>query len=234
MELSFYPLALDALDQADAEALCLFVGADERPLGGLAGLTDWRLAGRLSSMIRAGILTGAAGEALLTPPGPRLSFRKLFLFGLGPAATSDGELQQRVSEALRRLSYAGVRDVALQLPPRIPLEAAVRALVDEPQAPPRALLFAPEPAKLIAALSQTPLGQAQIERRVVKVPSPPKAAPPARSMQRTPTPPDIAKPVTFVPENVPPAKEMPGRRPAPPPPQRYVPPEPKPSAKKKR
>jgi hypothetical protein len=234
VELSFYPLALEALDQADAEALCLFVTADERPLGGLAGLTDWRLAGRLSAMIRAGILTGAAGEALLTPPGARLSFRKLFLFGLGSSA-ADGDLQPRLSEALRRLAYAGVHDVALQLPVRIALESGVRALVEEPQAPARALLFAPEPAKLIAALSQTPMGShAQIERRVVKVPSPPKASPPPRSMQRTPTPPEIAKPVMFVPEEVPAPPERTGRRPAPPPPQRYHPPEPKPSTKKKR
>jgi hypothetical protein len=233
VELSFYPLALEALDQADADALCLFVSADERPLIGLAGLTDWRLAGRLSSMIRSGILTGAVGEALLTPPGSRLSFRKLFLFGLG-AGGADGELQQRVSEALRRVAYAGVHDVALQLPPRIPIELGVRSLVEEPQAPARALLFAPEPAKLITALSQSPMGaQAQIERRVVKVPSPPKASPPPRSMQRTQTPPEISKPVTFVPE-VPVPAEKTGRKPAPPPPQRYHPPEPKPSVKKKR
>jgi hypothetical protein len=232
LELSFYPLALEALDQADAEALCLFVSSDERPLGGLSGLTDWRLAGRLSSMIRAGILTGEAGEALLTPPGSRLSFRKLFLFGLGANGT-EPELQQRVSEALRKLAHAGVRDVALQLPPRIPLETGVRALVDEPQAPGRALVFAPEPAKLVAALSQTPLGQAQIERRVVKVPSPPAASPPPRTMQRTPTPAEVAKPVTFVPEDVPAKPAQPGRRPLPPP-QRYVPPEPRPTTKKKR
>src|SRR5436305_1474525 len=38
MDLSFYPLTMEAVDQADAEALCLFIGADERPLTGLAGL----------------------------------------------------------------------------------------------------------------------------------------------------------------------------------------------------
>jgi hypothetical protein len=53
-------------------------------------------------------------------------------------------------------------------------------------------------------------------------------------MQRTPTPPDVAKQVTFVPEDVPPQAPRTGRRPAPPPPQRYVPPEPRPTTKKKR
>src|SRR6266446_3210351 len=48
----------------------------ERPLTGLAGLVDWRLSGRLSRLIRAGLVIGAAGEALLTPPGMRLAFKK--------------------------------------------------------------------------------------------------------------------------------------------------------------
>ena len=43
MDLSFFPLTLEAIDQAAAESLCLFIGADERPLTGLAGLTDWRV-----------------------------------------------------------------------------------------------------------------------------------------------------------------------------------------------
>ena len=41
MDLSFFPLTLEAIDQAAAEALCLFISADERPLTGLAGLADW-------------------------------------------------------------------------------------------------------------------------------------------------------------------------------------------------
>ena len=106
MDLSFYPLTMEAVDQADAEALCLFVAADERPLTGLAGLADWRLCGRLSRMLRSGIVTGAGGEALLTPPGSRLSFKKLFVFGLGDAASED--------ELATRMAAEGT----LQLPPR--------------------------------------------------------------------------------------------------------------------
>ena len=71
MDLSFYPLTLEALDQANAqgnaEALCLFIGADERPLVGLSGLCDWRLSGGLSRMLRGGLVKGEDGEALLTP-----------------------------------------------------------------------------------------------------------------------------------------------------------------------
>jgi hypothetical protein len=120
MDLTFFPLTLDAIDQAAAESLCLFVGSDERPLTGLAGLVDWRLTAKLSKLVRGGQLTGEAGEAVLTSPGPRLSFRKMFLFGIGPSAQSDEQLQAHVAEALRKLANAGVKDAALQLPPRLP------------------------------------------------------------------------------------------------------------------
>src|SRR5205823_3088022 len=98
MDLTFFPLTLDAIDQAAAESLCLFVASDERPLTGLAGLVDWRLTARLSKLVRGGQLTGEAGEAVLTSPGPRLAFRKMFLFGIGPSDQSDEQLQTHVAE----------------------------------------------------------------------------------------------------------------------------------------
>ena len=61
MDLSFFPLTLDAIDKAAAESLCLFIASDERPLTGLAGLCDWRLSGRLSNLLRKGLVTGVAG-----------------------------------------------------------------------------------------------------------------------------------------------------------------------------
>jgi hypothetical protein len=235
MDLSFYPLTMEAVDQADAEALCLFIGADERPLTGLAGLADWRLCGRLSRMIRSGIVTGSGGEALLTPPGTRLSFTKLFVFGLGDARTED-ELAARVSEALRRLAQAGVRDAALQLPARLPPERGVRTLMEGDGALARALVFASEPAKLVTLLSQSS-GAPQVERRVVKVPSPPKASPPSRTKTHR-TPPHGAPPTSPTGTTPPSVQPVPPNAPraAPPPPQRYVPPPPKepPGSGKKR
>jgi len=227
MDLSFYPLTMEAVDQADAEALCLFVAADERPLTGLAGLADWRLCGRLSRMLRSGIVTGAGGEALLTPPGSRLSFKKLFVFGLGDAATED-ELATRMAEALRKLAHAGVRDAALQLPARLPPERGVRTLMEGEGALARALVFAAEPARLVTLLSQSS-GAPQVERRVVKVPSPPKASPPPRTTtHRTPphgSPAGSTSAGTTPPSVQPVSPNSP--RGAPPPPQRYVPPPPK-------
>jgi Cytosol aminopeptidase family, N-terminal domain len=235
MELSYYPLTMEALDQADAEALCLFVSEDERPLTGLAGLVDWRLSGRLSRMIRAGLVIGADGEALLTPPGMRLAFKKLFLFGLGSART-DGELAAKLSDALRRLAKAGVKDAALQLPARLAPDVGVRTLKDGDGTLLRALVFTAEPAKLVTSLSSS--GAPVVERRVVKVPSPPKASPPPRTRQR-PTPQAGSHPVppppVAEPREAEPADPPPALRPPPPKPQRYIPPPPKdPGPKKKR
>ena len=176
MDLSFFPLTLEAIDQAAAESLCLFIGADERPLTGLAGLTDWRLQGRLSRLLRSGSLTGDSGEAVLTPPGSRLGFRKLFLFGLGPAGQDEAALSQKLAEGLRKIAEAGVQEAALQLPARLTPEAGIRTLLavaDDKQGPLRAMVFSADPQKLMAALSQAASrGQAQVERRVVKVPGP--------------------------------------------------------------
>ena len=191
MDLSFYPLTLEAIDQAAAESLCLFVAADERPLTGLAGLADWRLSGRLSRLLRSGMLTGDAGEAVLTPPGSRLSFHKLFLFGVGKTGQTEEELVLRVAEALRKLAQAGVHEAAMQLPSRLPVEVGIRMLIDELQGPGRALVFGPDPQKMVMALSQAASrGSAQLERRVVKVPPPPpvkQVSLPARP-QRPPEP----------------------------------------------
>jgi hypothetical protein len=226
MDLTFFPLSLEAIDQAAAESLCLFVGADERPLTGLAGLVDWRLTARLSRLLRAGQLTGAEGEAVLTSPGPRLSFRKMFLFGLGPAGQSEDQLQKSVALALRKLAHAGVRDAALQLPPRLPPDVGVRTLIDELQGPGRAVVFAPEPQKMIAALSQVARGQARLEQRTVKVPS---ASPPPPVPIALPPEPPIAPPLE--PE---PSADAPPKKPAAVGPQRYVPVQPRQNVFKKK
>jgi hypothetical protein len=242
MELSFFPLTLEAVDQSAAEALCVFVGEDERPLAGLAGLADWRLSGGLSRLLRSGLLKGVQGEALLTP-ARRLPFHKLFLFGIGPQQQGEDELSACVVEALRKLASARVEDAALQLPARLSPEAGIRVLLDAEHAPARALVFGPDPAALVRALSQAARSRgtsAPPERRVVKVPGPPRATPPPR-----PAPPPRQPPMD-TPKATPPATGP--ATPAPPPgaaapspgvesegprpmpsyrPQRYVPPPPK-------
>ncbi len=183
MDLSFYPLTLEAFDQANAEALCLFVGLDERPLVGLSGLCDWRLSGGLSRMLRSGLVKGEDGEALLTP-GSKLGFRKLFLFGMGPQGQSEQELAARVAERIRRIGRAGVEDAAFQLPASISLDLGIRTLVDEPNGPARARVFGLDPAAMVRALSHAASrggSEARHERRVIKVNAPPKSHPPVRT-----------------------------------------------------
>lgn len=220
MDLSFFPLTLEAVDQAAAESLCLFIGADERPLTGLAGLCDWRLSGKLSRLLRSGLLTGDAGEAVLTPPpGARLAFQKLFLFGMGRAGESEDRLAGYVAEAMRKLAEAGVQEAALQLPSRFPADEGIRLLLEQPNGPRRAMIFGPEPQKLIAALSQVASrgqGQANLERRVVRVPTPaavPKTVPKPQQQQKAPAIPR-ASPLPFAPQGDLPAPDVT----APPPP----------------
>ena len=140
---------------------------------------------------------------------------------------------------MRRLAQAGVRDAALQLPARLAPERGVQTLMEADGALVRALVFTPEPAKLVTSLSQSS-GTSQVERRVVKVPSPPKASPPPRTRQR-PTPAAGSQPVPAASATAPPASsepvqppDAPGFRPPPPRPQRYVPPPPKETGPKKK
>jgi hypothetical protein len=220
MDLSFYPLTLDAFDALSAESLCLFVASDERPLTGLAGLADWRLSGRLSRMLRAGLLTGAEGEALLTQPGPRLAFKKLFLFGVGPTDQSEEKLTATVLEALRKIEQAGVHESATHLPSRLSADAGIRTLIDQLPGPGKTMLFGPDPQKLVAALSREAV-RAQPVRptRSITPPQLPRFVPAAPARQ-IPIPPNVSS-ITATPAD---GEE---KRPAPPPPQRYVPVEPK-------
>ena len=219
MDLSFFPLTLEAIDQAAAESLCLFISRDERPLTGLAGLADWRLSGRLSRLLRSGVLTGDAGEAVLTPPGSRLGFRKLFLFGLGSLEQDEETLVERVGVALGKLAQAGVQEAALQLPARLSADVGIRTLVDALQGPARAMVFGADPQRLVQALSHAASrGGAQHERRVVKVqaPAPPRPPPPGVKPPSPAVKPALprASPLPFAPQ----ADSLPAAQMTPPPP----------------
>lgn len=179
MDLSFHPLTLDALDHVQAESLCLFVADDERPLRGLAGLIDWRLAGGLSRYLRNGLVTGHLNDALLTMPGPRVPFQKMFIFGVGKSGQGDDELSARLGEGLRKLGSAGVSSAALDLPQGISVEAGVRTLLAEREGPAKAMVFGPDAAALMGALSNAATrGEAPaMQQRIVKVPTPVRQTP---------------------------------------------------------
>jgi hypothetical protein len=119
MELRFVPPDLRRLDDLSAEVASCALFEDDWPLIGLAGLFDWRLAGRLSALGRRGYLTGARDEVMLVPGRPRVPFEKLVLLGLGRREDFDDDAcvraLERVGDVLEGLK---VRRAVVELPGR--------------------------------------------------------------------------------------------------------------------
>jgi hypothetical protein len=92
LEVQFAAPELRRLDASRADALVLTLFEDERPLRGASGLVDWRLCGRLSSLLTEGRITGTRGETTLLPPRPRLPFDRLVLYGLGRSDEFDDDV----------------------------------------------------------------------------------------------------------------------------------------------
>jgi hypothetical protein len=119
MELRFVPPDLRRLDELTAEVASCAIFEDDWPMPGLAGLLDWRLAGRLSALGRRGYLTGASGEVMLVPGRPRVPFEKVVVLGLGPRAAFD---EGACARALERMSGVleglKVRRAVVELPGR--------------------------------------------------------------------------------------------------------------------
>ncbi len=116
---------LDALQ--DVDALCLFVGEDDRPLPGSAGYVDWRLCGALSRVLQSGFFVGAREDSLLLPTDGRFSVPRIFVMGLGPhRALEAPALGEALAHAGRVLTRAKVEAVALELPGTASLGDAAR------------------------------------------------------------------------------------------------------------
>lgn len=124
-----HEVGLDSLDDLqDVDALCLFVGEDERPLRGIAGYVDWRLCSGLSRIIKNGFFVGAAQDWLLVPSNGRLPLTRIFVVGLGKKAqlNADG-VGKALSVAARTLSRAKVEGVALEIPGAGSIDGSERA-----------------------------------------------------------------------------------------------------------
>ncbi len=134
MELRFVTPQLASLDEIDSEVLAGTVWSDARPSHGLAGLCDFRMAGRISDLQRRGLLTGALGEVSLIPGKPRLTFDKIILFGAGPRSDFNEEAFRDVVVAmLRTMENLCARNSVVELPGRhdnlIPAERAADILL---------------------------------------------------------------------------------------------------------
>jgi len=119
MEFRFVTPDLRKLDETSAELVACSMWKDERPMRGLAGLLDWRLAGKISRLARESFLRGDLGEVLFVPGRPRLPFDKIIVLGLGEeSAFDDAKFREAVTRLLRTLEGLHVRRAVVELPGR--------------------------------------------------------------------------------------------------------------------
>jgi hypothetical protein len=119
LELKFLPPQLQKLDLAGTEVLVAAFCSDQRPPHGVAGLVDWRMAGRLSRLLEQGFASGDIGEVLLIPGKPKLPFDKVVLFGIGRSADFNERVFRSVVEKiLKTLEGLRARSAVVQLPGR--------------------------------------------------------------------------------------------------------------------
>jgi hypothetical protein len=135
MDLRFTTPDLRALDLIGTEILVAGLTSDERPPHGVAGLVDWRLAGRISRLMKRGFATGALGEIVMVPAKPRLPFEKVLLFGMGPQAEFEEAVFRSVVErVLETLADLRVRSAVVELPGRhfgaVPADRAADILLE--------------------------------------------------------------------------------------------------------
>lgn len=119
MELRFLTPDLESLDHSGHELLVVNLFTDRRPAQGVAGLVDWRSAGRISRLVQTGFVSGELGEVLLVPGKPFLPFDKILLIGSGQVDQLDeGVFCGLVERILRTVEGLCIRSVVIELPGR--------------------------------------------------------------------------------------------------------------------
>lgn len=119
MELRFTLPSLRKLDLLGTEVIMCGVASDEQPPHGLAGLLDWRLAGRISTLIEKGFVSGKVAEVVLVPGKPKLPFDKVLLFGVGARADfSEPVFRVVIEKMLGTLEGLRARSAVVELPGR--------------------------------------------------------------------------------------------------------------------
>jgi hypothetical protein len=135
VELQFLTRDLKSLDDTGVELVACGIWRDRRPFSGLAGLLDWRLAGKLSRLAREGFLVGEVGEALFVPGRPRTPFDKVLVLGLGPKeGFSEAAFSAVLDKLLAALEGLRIRRAVVELPGRadgaFAAEAAAQMVLD--------------------------------------------------------------------------------------------------------
>ena len=105
-------------DRLPGEALVVPLFEDQRPLAGPVAVVDWRLDGVLTRMILAGELSGRSGERLAVQTNAKFAAPWVLLAGGGPWRVLDrAAYLQLIERLLKTAAKAGVKEVALCLPP---------------------------------------------------------------------------------------------------------------------
>jgi hypothetical protein len=119
VELRFTLPSLRKLDLLGTEVILAAIAEDEAPPHGVAGLLDYRLAGRVSKLIERGFVTGQLGEVTLVPGKPKLPFDKVLLFGVGKRADfSEPVYRVVIEKMLSTLEGLRARSAVVELPGR--------------------------------------------------------------------------------------------------------------------
>ena len=147
-------LSLATLDALDVDALAVLVG-DERPLQGLAGLVDWRLAGALTRALLEGVYGAGPDEALLVPTAGRLPAPRVVVVGLPPERGEVGFAAAvgRLCKVATRAGAASFATAALPLAGVTGAEAGRAWLAAAGAVPGHRLVLLGEPRALAADLA---------------------------------------------------------------------------------
>jgi len=100
LDIRFVPPEIRFLELLSQELLLLPLFMDDRPPQGALGLVDYRLAGRISSLIAEGRVSAELGAAYALPGRPGLSFERIVIVGAGPVAEFHAAIAERVIERM--------------------------------------------------------------------------------------------------------------------------------------
>jgi len=154
-------LSLATLDALDVDAVALLVG-EERPLQGLSGLVDWRMAGALTRTITDGIYAAGAGEALLLPTLGRIPAARVVAVGWSPerSGASFAAAAERLCQVVTRAGAVSFAAAAQADPGMTGAEACRAWLQAAAAVPGHRLVLLGDPRSLAADL-----GAARFEAR---------------------------------------------------------------------
>lgn len=116
----FEEASVERIEAQDAEALLLPIFREERPPRGLLGAVDWRFGGRISRLIKEGLISTERGALSILPARRRLpSVDKLLIAGMGSADDfNEAGLGSILDELATRIKPLSIRSLGIALPGR--------------------------------------------------------------------------------------------------------------------